>query len=303
MRITKLLLGVILTAAVTVAQAEEYRMIVSFPAGSQTDTVARMIQKSIERTTKDTIVIENVPGADQVIGAVKFKNDPRYDVILGTSGQNVFGPILKTNPGFGFEDFDHALYIGSTPGVWVVPANSPIRTPRDLAEKMPDLVGGYAPSYNYNVQAMNRAYNLKSVIVPYKGGNEVLIDIINGSLKIGMVAVTPNLIQFVKDGKLRIVGNMTANDVVVDGVAIPSVPKRLNVAGFNGFLGVDLRPDASPERKQHLKKIIWAAINDPETADLLRKIYVLPDASNDPVHIQNFYSNYRARVRAFSVQK
>lgn len=299
MCISRILLGIIATLTITIVNAEEYKMIVSFPAGSQTDAVARLLQNSIEKNTHDHIVVVNLPGADQTIGAIKFKTDPNYDIILSSSSQDIFVPIIKSNPGYSFSDFDNTLYVGTSPSVWVVRNDSEIKTIGDMLKYMPSLVGGYAQSYNTNVLAVTNKYNKQIDIVSYKGGNEVIMDIVNGSLKLGIVAVTPTLIQLVKDGRLRIIGTTYKNDVTIDDIFIQSTTRKMGIHGFNGFIGVDLRPTADSARKEKLKNLLWAAIKDPETIIGLKRLYILPDATDDKEWIDHFYKHYRERVKEF----
>jgi tripartite-type tricarboxylate transporter receptor subunit TctC len=299
MYFTKLFFTLIILVASVTASAEEYKIIVSFPAGSQADTVARLIQKSIEKNTHDRVVIFNLPGAGQSIGAIKFKTDPSYDVILGSSSQNIFNTVINPNVGYKNDDFDSIIYIGTTPSVWVVRGDSKIQTTGDMLKHMPGMVGGYALSYNTNILAVAQKYNKKIDIVSYKGGNEVIVDIINGSLDLGVVAITPNLIQWVKDGRLRIVGSTYHSDVTVNGIFIPSSSRQMGLPGFNGFVSVDIRPNTPDDRKQKLKKLFWNAINDPDTARDLKNLYILPDASDNKEWIDHFQKNYRIRVDNF----
>lgn len=295
MYFARLLLGMII--AVT-AHADEYRMIVPFPPGNQTDIVARMLQASVERNTRDKIIVENMPGAETAIGATHFKNNKNIDLIMGSGSQTIFNPLLKEGLQYTDADFDHAIYIGTSVGLWVVRADSKIRTPKDLLT-IPDLVGGYSHSYNFNVNALVKERGVRASIVPYKGTNEIIVDLMNGSLEVAVVALNSNLIQMVKSGKLRIVGNTYKNDVTVDGIFIPAANRQLGISQFNGFLSIDLQPGMNPERAARLKRLMWDAVRDPVVAEGLHNLYLLPDASNDSVYINNYYDNLRSRVRQF----
>jgi len=295
--ITRLLFGISLLIS---AHAEEYRMMVPFPPGNQTDIVARMLQSSVDRNTQDHIIIENMPGAETAVGATHFRNNKNIDVIVGSGSQTIFNPLLKDNLQYTDADFDHVIYIGTSVGLWIVRADSKIRTPHDLLVNMPDLVGGYSHSYNYNALALAKEKTLKPItIVPYKGTNEIIVDLLNGTLPIAVVALNSNLIQMVKTGKIHIIGNTYKNDITVDDIFIPSANRQLGITQFTGFLSLDLQPQMRPERAERLKKILWDAVRDPQTAEGLRNLYLLPDATNDVKAINNYYDNYRIKVKQF----
>ena len=296
MHFTRLLLGLIIS---TSAMATDYRMVVTFVAGSQNDVVARSIQKSFERITNDQLVIENAPGADAIVGTVHYKNNKNIDII-GTSGtQIVFNPIVKKDLPYSDEDFDHAIYVGTAPGVYVTRPNTSVKTPNDLITNMPKFVGSYASAYTINVTALIKEKSVKTEIVSYKGSPEILVDIMNNTIDIGIMAINPTLIELVKSGKVSIVGSTYKDDITIDGIFIPSVPKRTGVTQFSGFVGIALRPGMEATRAEYLRKNLWASVNDPTTLETLKKLYILPDSSSDIKYIQKYYANYRNSVKSY----
>jgi len=295
----KQIFAIFLLVMSCVAQAEEYQLIVPFPPGNQTDNVARLLQDAVQRNTTDRIVILNMPGAETQIGAQHFKNNPKIDMIVGSGSQSIWNPLIRSNLGYTDSDFDHAIFVATTCGVWVVRSDSPLKDSLDLLRNMPPLVGGYSHSYNYNVNALVKERGVTAEIVPYKGTNDILVDIVNGNLPMGVVAMNSTLVQMVQAGKLRIIGNTYTEDITVGGIAIPSASRRLGVTGFHGFLSIDLRPGMDPARAQRLRKIMWQAVQDPKVKQGLHDLYLLPDATNNPKKIANFYSSYKVKAQQF----
>jgi tripartite-type tricarboxylate transporter receptor subunit TctC len=283
------------------AMAEEFRMLVPFPAGNQTDIVARMLAASVERNTNDRIIIENMPGAETVVGAMHFKNNKNIDIIMGSGSQTIFNPILKENLQYSDSDFNHIIYIGTSVGLWITRPDTKLKTPNDLVTHMPDFVGGYSHSYNFNLTALVKEKSMRPVtIVPYKGTNEIITDLMNKSLDLAVVALNSNLIQMAKAGKLYIIGNTHNQDVTIDDIVIPTVNKKLGISQFNGFLSLDLQPNMNPDRAEKLKKLLWAAVKDPVVENGLKNLYLLPDATNNKEWIEQYYKNYRIRVEKFN---
>ena len=298
MHITAILSRIIIGISIcTNAISAEYKIIVPFPPGSLTDSAIRHIQTSFERTTGDTLVIENVPGAETIIATQKFKNSNDIDAIVVSSGQIVFNPVLKNNLPYDDNDFDHEIYIGTAPGVWVTRPDTNIKTPSDLISKMPKFVGGYASSYNANLTALAHEKGVKSEIVSYKGSPDVAFAIMNGTIDLGVVAINSSLLELVTAGKLHIIGSTHKDDITVNNVFILSVPKHIGVSQFNGFAGVAFKPGMPADRAEALKKGLWVAINNPDTSAKLQKLFILPDSSKDKAQITKNYLTYRAKAK------
>jgi tripartite-type tricarboxylate transporter receptor subunit TctC len=297
--ITRLLFGIILLYSAS-ALAEEFQLLIPFPAGNQTDIVGRMLQASVERNTNDRIIINNMPGAETIIGATHFKNNKNIDIIMGSGSQIIFNPLLKENLSYSDSDFNHIIYIGTSVGLWVTRPDTKLKTPQDLVTYMPDFVGGYSHSYNFNVNALVKEKSIHPVtIVQYKGSNDIIVDLMNGSLDLAVMALNSNLIQLVKTGKLHIVGNTYNQDVTVDGIFIPAANKKLGISQFNGFLSLEIQPGISVERSDKLQKLLWEAVKDPIVSQGLKNLYLLPDATNDTKYINSYYKTQRTKVKNF----
>lgn len=281
------------------ASAEEYQMVVPFSPGNQTDSVARLLQESVQKNTNDRIVILNMPGAETLIGAQHFKNNRKIDMIIGSGSQSIWNPLIKQNIGYSDNDFRHVIFVGTTCAVWVTRPDTGLREPVDLLKKMPSLVGGFSYSHTANVVSLVKERGVQSSIVPYKGANDIIIDILNGSIDLGIMGLNSTIIQMVNAGKLHIVGTTCAQDMVLDGINIPSASRRLGVTSFNGFLSVDLQPSMDPARAARLTKIMWQAMQDPVVKKGMHDLFLLPDATNNPNTIKEFYKNYQIKATKF----
>jgi tripartite-type tricarboxylate transporter receptor subunit TctC len=296
----KHLLVILGTAVLFISSAasEEFKLVVPFPPGNQTDSVARLIQASVGRNTSDHLVIENVPGGEFQVGVSHFKNNKR-DAIMSLAGMTITNPLTKENLAYSDKDFEHIIFVGTSIALWVVKADSKIKTPTDLIKYTPELVGGFSPGLNYNLYALIDKYKIKSTIVPYKGSNDVIVALLGDSLEMGIMAPSTNLIQQVNAGKLRIIGSSYKNDLVMNDMHIPAANKQLGIELFNGFIGIAIQPNMDPARAEKIKKLLWSAMNDPIVVEGLKNLYLLPDASNDQVAILKFYENSRTTLKQF----
>jgi tripartite-type tricarboxylate transporter receptor subunit TctC len=300
MYFTRLFFAVILTLVSGIALAEDYRIVLPLPPGNQSDLITRAIADSIARNTKDRLIITNMPGAENVIAVQHFKNNPDIDLINTVSGMVIFNPILKKDLPYSDNDFNHIVYVGTSVTLWVSRSNTKLKTPEDLVKHLPLFVGGYASSLNYNLTALTKEKKLKSEIVSYKGIGPTIVDILNGSIDLGLLTMSGTVSEMVKAGRLHIIGSSYHEDVVIDGIKIPSVSKKLNIPQFDGFVGYAARPNVDPERTAKLKKLIWDALQDPQTQEVIRRTNLLANPTQNQKEITKMYNNYRKRVAQYS---
>src|SRR5256885_11226946 len=85
----KLVIGLVISAAATVAAAQQYpthsvNMIVPYAAGGPTDTVARVVAQAMLKPMGQTVIVENRPSAGGIIGpeAVKNAKPDGYTILI-----------------------------------------------------------------------------------------------------------------------------------------------------------------------------------------------------------------------------
>jgi tripartite-type tricarboxylate transporter receptor subunit TctC len=125
--LTAAMVAVMATAAATQAIAQSWperpiQLIVPFPAGSSTDTVARIIGPMMSEQLGQPVVVENRPGASGAIGAqaVADSNPDGYMIALATTSTLAVAPALNPNLTYDPEtDFAPIGMIGISPYVLV----------------------------------------------------------------------------------------------------------------------------------------------------------------------------------------
>lgn len=294
----KLFVALLLVAGI--AQAEEYKMIIPYAAGSQADVASRIIIKNFEKLTGDKILIELAPGADSVIGINQFKNSKADLIFLGSSA-SIYAPVVKKDLPYDPDvDFDRILYVGTAPAVWFTRPGTNIKTTGDLVNHLSPFVGTNASHGTANVAAINKEKGTKSEIVLYKGSPETITAVIGGSIDLGIVNPTSAMIELAKAGKITLVGSTYHNDISIDGVPIPSVSKRVKLHQFNGSTEIAARPGMDPARLEKLRQGLWAAVKDSETQEKLRSIFIMPDATIDQRWIINNTREIRERFNRYT---
>ncbi len=200
--------GLSLVAA-PMAQAQDFptkslTLVVPYPAAGAADIFGRSIAQAMEATLKQTVVIENKPGAAGNVGlagVVRSKPDG-YTIGLGTIGTQSINPFLYTemtfDPG---KDLLPIALVSTTPNVLVVAANSPwksladvIKAARDAKDKKltygtpgigssPHLTGAYFEAMA-GVELLHVPFKGVSASMPALiGGNiDLLFDNLSGSI-------------------------------------------------------------------------------------------------------------------------
>jgi tripartite-type tricarboxylate transporter receptor subunit TctC len=166
------------------------RMVVPFPPGGGTDTSARLLAERLATVWKQTVVVENVPGAAGSIGAARIaRSQPDgHNLLFAPSGVYTANPQLYADAGYEtLKDFTPVSTVATGPLVLVVPANSPFRTVADViaaARAQPGKVvhghGGVGSQTQLTGERFLAAAGIDMLGVSYKGEVPALASLVGG---------------------------------------------------------------------------------------------------------------------------
>lgn len=195
----------------------ELKIIAPAAPGGGWDQTARSMQQALiaEKLVKNAQVI-NVAGAGGTIGLAQFVNGAKGDGNqLMVNGFVMVGAILMNKSPVSMSQITPIARITEETQVMVVPANSPIKTAKDLAEMVKKDVakvtfaGGSAGGVDHIMAALFvgavGADASKVNYVPFSGGGESLAAILGGKVTAGISGVAEYEGQ-IKAGKLRAIG-------------------------------------------------------------------------------------------------
>ena len=187
------------------------RIMVGASPGGGTDILARMLAEKLAPSLKQSVVVENRPGASNTIAAEMTARAPAdgTTLLLATNtGQAVAPHLLKLkyDP---LKDLQAIGLVAIMPNVLVISSTSPIKSVKDLLTAMAAKPGGfkYASSgvgstQHVGGEAFGLVTNTKSIHVPYKGSSQAHIDVISGEVDI-MFDSTSSAMGQIKAGKFR----------------------------------------------------------------------------------------------------
>ena len=225
--------ALLLPGSAAQAQAPAYpskpiRLIVPFPPGAGTDTVARYVAMKLGQGMNATIIVDNRTGAGGAIGAADAaKAEPDGYTLLFVAGPFTTVAAASKNPGYDpIRQFVPAASIATTPLVFVVNPSVPADTMREfiaLAKREPGKLNygsaGTASINHLALELLNARAGIDVVHVPYKGIAPATLDLISGQIQAmtGTVSATLPYIAEKKVRALAVTGSRRAP-------ALPNVP-------------------------------------------------------------------------------
>jgi len=212
-----LLTSLALGLAALAAQAQTWpartvTLVVPFPPGGSTDTVARALGPRLQDKLGQPFIVDNRAGATGTIGAAAVKRAPAdgYTFLVTSLGPLVIAPHLIKGVAYDAgKDFDFITVAVQAPNVLVVPANSPHKTVAEVvayqkanAGQMSFASSGNGSSDHLTAELFWQQTGTTGTHVPYKGGAPAISDLLGGQVNASFQNINA-VIQHVNAGRLR----------------------------------------------------------------------------------------------------
>lgn len=253
-------------------QDQSLKIIYPFSAGNAAEAVARLIADRLQRALHRPVIVENKSGAAGRIGARVVKDAPADGTVLlfTVSSLMTIQPHLVMDVGYDpFADFAPVCQVMAFDQSVAVPANSPIRSLRELidwyqANPEQAIYGSPGVGTGPHLVALElaRALDLQLRHVAYRGTAAALPDLFTGRIPAFFTA-SAELMEHRASGKVRILATAGARRSPL----LPDVPTfreggaDIEVTGWYAMY-VPARTPAEAVRS--LEKEIVAAVNDPK---------------------------------------
>ena len=230
----RFLLGVVLSLAATVASGQSWpnkpvRLIVPYPAGGLTDVLARGISAEVVKIWGQPLLVENRPGASQMIGAEATAKAAPDGYTIGMLDKTpiAINPFLFGKlPYDPQKDFAPIMNLVQTSQVLVAHPSLPANNVAELVALAKANPGGInygtfgAGSITHlDSEAFAAAAGVRLTHIPYKGIAEVLPAVASGQIQVALSGIPP-MLPLARQGRLKVLGAMTPRRVPV----LPEVP-------------------------------------------------------------------------------
>jgi tripartite-type tricarboxylate transporter receptor subunit TctC len=192
------------------------RFIVPYTPGGLGDAFARALGQGLTERLGQAVVIENLPGASQAIGAEAAARAPAdgYTLFMGTQSGLVLNTIARKKlPYDPVKDFSPISMLFSTPLFLVVHPSVPAQSVAELINLAKARPGHYTvatigegTSTNLMSLMFQSSAKVKLLQVPYKGSAPAITDVLSGTVNM-MFEGGASALPHVRQGKLRALGS------------------------------------------------------------------------------------------------
>ncbi|MBL8381542.1 MAG: tripartite tricarboxylate transporter substrate binding protein [Burkholderiales bacterium] len=239
---TSLALALACAAAGAAAQAwpaKPIRMIVPYTPGGYTDNMARGVGEPLARALGTTVIFENRPGANSILGAEMLAKSAPDGYTLGTviAAHSANATLYPKLPFDVQKDFAPVALISVAPLILVANNDFPAKSVAEFiayAKANPGRINfgssGNGAAAHLTMEYLKGLTGTSMQHVPYKGTAPALTDLIGGAIGV-MFDVPATMMPHVRAGKIRALG--VTSDKRVGGA--PEVP-TFNESGMPGFL-------------------------------------------------------------------
>jgi tripartite-type tricarboxylate transporter receptor subunit TctC len=213
------------------------KAVIPFGAGSATDVVPRLVFDRLAAELGQPIVIENRTGAGGTLGtSAVAKADPDGYTILAHSSALTISPAIFPNLNYDTaKDLSSVLMIGTSANVMIVPVTRPWKTVQDFvneAKAKPGSISfgsvGIGSATHISAEKFRLAAGIDATHVPYRGGSEVITDILGGRIDFYFCPLSTAL-PLIREGRVRVLVVSTPKRVA----DLPDVPTP-DEAGLKG---------------------------------------------------------------------
>ena len=256
------------------------KIVVPFGAGSGTDTATRLLAQRLEAAFKQSVVVENRPGANGSIASVAVARAPAdgLTLLMGTNSTHGANPGLMAKLGYDpLKDFVPVGMVATFSSFLVVHPSVPARTPAELMAyakahpKTLSFAAGNTSSLLMGEMFARRA-EADMLRVPYQSNPLGLTDVIAGRVQVMFPDISSS-IAHVKSGAVRALGVVSMGGRSVQAPDIPTLAEA-GVADFNfvGWIGL-FAPAGTPDPVvKRIADELERLVKSPEIAQRLQQI-------------------------------
>lgn len=233
-----------LLAPMVSARADGYpskpvRLIVPYPPGGGTDTVARAVFELVAPLLGQPVVVENKAGAGTTIGLAELARSAPdgYTVGVGGSSDPLLPLLYDRLPFNPVADLSFVATLATVPIVLAAGPSLPGKTMRELlavakakgAQPLSYASPGTASPHHLAGIYLAQMAGIPLEHVPYKGSSQAITDLIGGHVPLAMLGL-PSALPFARQGKLKILGVASAQRSAL----APEIP-TISEGGVPGF--------------------------------------------------------------------
>jgi tripartite-type tricarboxylate transporter receptor subunit TctC len=279
------------------------KMVVPYPPGALTDTLARAVSERLAPALGQPVVVENRAGAGTLLGAEQVKNAPAdgYTLMMVTSTTLGISPALYQKPVIDpVKDFAPVSQIGAVDFFLIGSPSFPVKSVREFLELIRSSPGKYnyaspgnGTPHHLFMEVLKKEFALDIRHIPYKGTVAAVPDVINGNVQVMFCDATV-AVPHIKAGKVVGLGTSSARQTAL----VPGVPPvARTVPGFDwqAWQGVAVAAGTPAAIVARLNAEMQKFQNTAEFRELLGRFGMEPSAPNTPAEFAEIVRKDAAR--------
>jgi tripartite-type tricarboxylate transporter receptor subunit TctC len=260
------------------------RIVVPYPAGGGTDTLARLLADQLSRKWGQSAIVENIGGGAGNIGAAEVARaaPDGHTLLLASPGPIATNSFLYKEMGYNPARWVPIALLATGPYVLVMRTSFPGSTVKDLiayAKANPGKTTAATPGVgsvgHLSTVQLEMLAGIRTVQVPYRGLGQAINDIIAGHVDFMFDTPTTSL-PLHRDGKVRIVAVGTTERVR----ELPEVP-TIAESGLPGYRAVTWYAMVAPPQTpaalaDKINRDVVEILGRPDMVDKARGIQMEP---------------------------
>ena len=308
----RLMLAALALLAGNAVQAQAWpskpiRIVVPYPPGGSSDIIARAISQPLSEALKQTVIVENKPGANGNTGTdfVAKANDGHTLLLCDTGALAITPSVYSKLPFDPSKDLRGVTMLAYSPHLLVVHPSVPANNLQELValsrkSKLNFAVTAIGSAPHLAGVAVEKATQAEWTYIPYKGGSQAISDTVAGQTQVlmnGMLATLP----MVQAGKLKVLGVSKATRVPLLS-QVPTIAEQ-GVKGFESgtWQGLLVPASTPPAVVARLNAELTRIIRSPAVRERLvaqgAEVYTM-----SPTEFSSFFERERKQWAAVVAQ-
>ncbi|MEN4922462.1 tripartite tricarboxylate transporter substrate binding protein [Achromobacter spanius] len=203
------------------------RLLVGSAPGGGTDAMARAVADKLGPLLKQTVVVENKPGASNTLAAdLAAKSTDGHTMVMGVSTAHAIAPHLLKLAYDNDRDLTPVVFVGAVPNILVVNNQVPAKSVQELIALLKSKPGDYnfassgsGSTQHIAAELFKDATGVRMTHIPYRGSGPAMVDLMGGQVQIAFETAS-SVIPHIKSGKVRALAVLSARR----NAQLPDVP-------------------------------------------------------------------------------
>lgn len=291
--------------------AEDYpqrpiRLIIPYPPGGSLDPIGRVLAEELSQRVKQAVVVENVAGANGMVGSTRVVKSPAdgYTLLLGITSNVALVPLVTPNSPYQASDLDAIGMVGTSGLVLVGKPDLPVDSLQSLLTEARARPG----SFSYGVPGSGSLYHLVMdaikadtgtdiVAVPYRGAGQASVDIMGSQIDVALLGL-PAMLPHIASGKMKALAVMSRErDIGNTDIPAAAETPGLQSVDYTIWTGLFAPKGLPAPVRERLHGELQAVLASPEVAQAYARMGVQVAAPQSSEAFASFVARDSEKLR------